>query len=119
MMKGKLKILGALAAGVLGANLLAQPQQPGATVAERVLALERDVASLSTRVELRDAQRTPVSDATLTSRVQQLEQSLNRLTLDLQRVERQADSALREASQARRDAESAQRAVQSLESRVR
>jgi hypothetical protein len=129
MTKSNLRILGALAAGVLCAGSLAQPQpqpqtvpqprEPAATLAERVLALESDVARLRTGFELREAQRAPAGDVALAARVDRLESSLQRLAMDLQRVERQADSAAREASQAARDASDAQRRVQSVESRVR
>jgi len=122
MMKISLKTLGALAAGMLCATPVAQPQPqalpPPATLAERVQALEREVASLSTGFELREAQRAPAGDAALATRVDRLEQSLERLAIELQQVERQADNALREASQARREAEDAQRTARSVESRV-
>ena len=126
-MNGHLRILGVLAAGVLCASPLAQPQQPAAppprdpaaTLADRVLMLEREVARLMTTFDLREAERARAGDFTLTTRVERLEQSLDRLAIDLQRVERQADTAYREASQARRDAEDAQRTARNVESRMR
>lgn len=126
-MNNHLRILGVLAAGILCASPLAQPQQetapsprdPVATLADRVLVLEREVARLTTAFDLREAERARAGDFTLTTRVERLEQSLDRLAIDLQRVERQADTAYREASQARRDAEDAQRTARSVESRIR
>ena len=127
MMRSNVKILGALAVGILCTSPLAQPQpqtappprDPAATLAERVLALEREVARLTTGFDLREAERAPAGDFALTARVERLEQSLDRLAIDLQRVERQADTAWREASQARREAQDAQRTARNVESRLR
>jgi len=109
-MNSHLRLLGVLAASVLCASPLAQPQQqtappprdPGATLADRVLVLEREVARLTTAFDLREAERARAGDFTLTTRVERLEQSLDRLAIDLQRVS--GRRTLRTARRARRAA---------------
>jgi hypothetical protein len=100
----------------------AQPppqDQRGPTLDDRVGVLERGVASLTTRFELRDAASPPVAGGSLEPRIAALESALDRLAVDLQRVERQADNAQREASDARREAASAERAARDAAMRVR
>lgn len=92
---------------------LALAQQPRApTLDERVTALEASLATLDTRLE---RERTRVgdnpgqTDLALSGRVQTLERNLERLTTDLQRVQRMAEDAARAASAAQRTAEQAAR----------
>jgi hypothetical protein len=84
--------------------------------------LERNVATLETRFGL-DSARPPTfggeTGTALAARVDTLERSLERLVVDLQRVERLADSAAREAAQARRDATAAQQAARDAAMRAR
>jgi hypothetical protein len=122
--------IGTLAAGVAAAALIyltfavAQPQpqlqgQRAPTLDERVGVLERGLATLATRFELRDSVAAPVAGGALEPRIADLERALDRLVVDLQRVERQADNALREASDARREAMNAERAARDAATRVR
>jgi len=102
------------AASLVVVALAQQPrgQQPGPTVEERVSALEASLASLDTRLQL---ERTRVGDdagqneLALAGRVQNLERLVERLTIDVQRVQRTADDAARAAGAAQRTAEQAQR----------
>lgn len=90
--------------------LAQQPRAP--TLDERVAALEASVATLDTRLE---RERTRVgdnpgqTDLALSGRVQALERNLERLTTDMQRVQRMAEDASRAASAAQRTAEQAAR----------
>ena len=99
---------------------LALAQQP-VPLDERVAALERMVATLDTRLDIRTAPAPPGAerDFALMSRIERLEAALDRLTLDLQRVERMADNATREASDARRSAMSAENAARDAAMRAR
>ena len=98
----------------------AQPGRPP-TIEERVAALERGLASVTTRFELREAAvaPTPPSGAALESRVSGVERALERMQLDLQRVERAADNAQRAADSATRDAADARRVAQDAALRAR
>jgi hypothetical protein len=121
--------IGTVAGVVVAAALIyltlaaAQPQPQGQrappTLDERVGVLERGFASLSTRFELRDSAAPPIAGGALEPRIAELERALDRLAVDLQRVERQADNALREASDARREAMNAERAARDAAMRVR
>jgi len=90
--------------------LAQQPRAP--TLEERVTALEASIATLDTRLE---RERTHVgdnagqTDLALSGRVQALERNLERLTTDMQRVERMAEDAARAANAAQRTAEQAAR----------
>lgn len=90
--------------------LAQQPRAP--TLEERVTALEASVATLDTRLE---RERTRVgdnpgqTDLALAGRVQALERNLERLTTDVQRVQRLAEDAARAANAAQRTAEQAAR----------
>jgi hypothetical protein len=103
----------------------AQEQEPPSepTLAERVAQLQRDVATLDTRLALRGTldpgSAVDRGAAATAARVEQLEQALERLTAELQRVERQSDAALREAIQARREATAAQQIARDAASRLR
>jgi hypothetical protein len=117
-----------VAAGLAAAALIslgfaaAQPppqDQRGPTLDDRVGVLERGLASLATRFELRDSALPPVAGGSLEPRIAALESALDRLAVDLQRVQRQADNAQREASDARREAASAERAARDAAMRVR
>ena len=100
-----------LAAALLASLALAQ-QARAPTLEERVAALEAGLATLDTRLEL---ERTHVgdnpgqTDLALSGRVQALERNLDRLTTDMQRVQRVAEDAARTASAAQRTAEQAAR----------
>jgi hypothetical protein len=97
-----------------GSLALAQePVRPRApTLEERVAALESSVNSLDTRFGLErsragdDAGQTELA---LAGRIQALERMVDRLSADLQRVERTADDARRAADAAQRTAEQAAR----------
>ena len=91
------------------------------TIEERVAALERGLASVTTRFELREAAvaPTPTTGAALESRLSGVERALERMQLDLQRVERAADNAQRAADSATRDAADARRVAQDAALRAR
>ena len=94
------------------------------TLDERVAALERGLASLTTRFEIRESAVPPsqtgvLSAAAFESRVSNLERSLNQLQQEIQSVQRAADSAQRAADSASRDAGDARRTAQSAESLAR
>ena len=107
----------------------AQPPQgaPGTrppTLEERVAALERGLASVTTRFEIRESAVPPSqtggqSAAAFESRVSNLERSIDRLQQEIQSVQRAADSAQRAADSASRDAGDARRTAQSAESFAR
>jgi ABC-type transporter Mla subunit MlaD len=113
----------AVAAGIFIVSFAAaQPAAPPAqgqrppTVEERVLALERGLATVTTRFEARDAAAVSSSSTTsLETRVVRLEQTLDRLAQDLQRADRAADNAQRAADAAARDAADARRTAQDAE----
>ena len=107
----------------------AQPTQaqPGArppTLEERVTALERGLASVTTRFDIRES-AVPASQSgsqnmgAFDSRVSNLERTLGQLQQELQSVQRAADSAQRAAESASRDAGDARRTAQSAESTAR
>jgi hypothetical protein len=100
---------GLLTVLVLLAPAFAQPPPKPPTLEERVTALEKGLASVSTRLGLRESLApTGASDAGLAARVATLERTVDRLATDLQRIAIQADNAARDASQARSDAMAAQ-----------
>ena len=105
------RCLAFLAAALLASLALAQ-QARAPTLEERVAALEAGLATLDTRLE---RERTRVgdnpgqTDLAMSGRVQALERNLERLTTDMQRVERMAEDAARAASAAQRTAEQAAR----------
>jgi hypothetical protein len=105
------RCLALFAAALLTSWALAQqPRAP--TLEERVRALETSVATLDTRLELgrtRVGDNPGQTDLALSGRVQTLERNLERLTIDMQRVERMAEDAARAANAAQRTAEQAAR----------
>lgn len=110
-------VLAAAVPVLVQSSALAQQPVP---LDERVAALERMVATLDTRLDIRTAPAPAgAGDFALTSRIERLEAALDRLTLDLQRVERMADNAMREASDARRSAMSAENAARDAAMRAR
>jgi hypothetical protein len=117
------KILGssiALAAIAGFALAFAQPRPP--TTEERVTALESALATLETRFGLESSRQPTVggeSGLAIQSRVTTLERSLERLAVDIQRVERLADTAVRDAAAAQRDAMTAQQIARDAAMRVR
>lgn len=124
-MIGKLTGLWLLAASFACAPAFAQ-QQPKQqrTVAQRLSALEHQVASLETRLGVRTAPGAPssaefsVRNWTTAQRIAQLEQRLNSLTVDINRIQRQTEAALRAANQAQRDAMYAQQMARDNASRI-
>ena len=92
--------------------LAQQPPPRAGTLEERVAALESGVAALDTRLGLArsrvgdDAGQTELA---LAGRIQALERMVDRLSVDLQRVQRTADDAVRAADAAQRTAEQAAR----------
>jgi hypothetical protein len=104
----------------------AQPQPGGRppTLEERVAALERGLASVTTRFEIRESAVPPSQSgvqnaAAFESRVSSLERSIVGLQQQLQSVQRAADSAQRAADSASRDAGDARRTAQAAESTAR
>jgi ABC-type branched-subunit amino acid transport system substrate-binding protein len=95
-------------------------QSPAPTLAERVAALERQVARLDTRTGIESAIRPGVTEqgGNLVARIDALERSMVALNTYLDRVQRQADDALRAATQAQRDAQAAQQAARDVAMRV-
>lgn len=90
--------------------------QRGATIEERVAALERGLASVTTRFDVREAAVPPATAApnsgVLEGRVNMLERTLDRIQQEIQNVQRSADSAQRAADSASRDAAEARRQAQ-------
>ena len=102
----------------------AQPGSRPPTLEERVAALERGLASVTTRFDIRESAVPPAqsgtqSAAAFESRVGNLERSISSLQQQLQSVQRAADSAQRAADSAARDAGDARRTAQSAESTAR
>lgn len=95
-------------------------QSPTLTLAERVAALERQVARLDTRTGIESATRPAVTvqAGNLVARIDALERSVASLGAYLDRVQRQADDALRAATQAQRDAQAAQQTARDVAMRV-
>ena len=111
-----LAVLAALAAAPVIAQVTLER-----TIEDRVLALETAVADLDSSVQsgLTRSLTGTVQDNTLARRVADLEIRLDRLVIDLQRVERAADQAMSEATQARREATNAERVARDASMRVR
>ena len=135
-LSGKLAVqLSAAAALVYLSFAAAQPpaQPPPAqappvgrppTLEERVAALERGLASVTTRFEIRESavpagQSGAQSSTMLESRVSNLERSIDRLQQEMQSVQRAADNAQRAADSASREAGDARRTAQSAENLAR
>jgi ABC-type transporter Mla subunit MlaD len=121
-MKSSSAILVAVAGVVYFSFAVAQPpatqpqgQRPP-TIEDRVAALERGLASVTTRFNLREAAVPPAAappgGGALEARVGMLERTLDRLTQEIQNVQRSADSAQRAADAAARDAADARRTAQ-------
>jgi hypothetical protein len=114
-------VAAAAAAAVFTLANAQAPQRP-LTVEDRVAALERQVATLDTRAGLNSTALPGGAndrDYALTSRIDQLQQAMDRLATDVQRVERLADNAARDASQAQREAMYAQQAARDAANRIR
>jgi uncharacterized protein DUF3359 len=123
-------LFAAAAALVYWSFAAAQPPAQGPpgtrpqTLEERVAALERGLASVTTRFEIRESAVPPSqsgaqSAAAFESRVSNLERSIDRLQQEMQSVQRAADSAQRAADSASRDAGDARRTAQSAENLAR
>lgn len=111
-MRTTLRCSGALAA--LSILTLAAAQPPPRTTEERVAALESGLATLETRFGLQASRPIDIageSGAALSARVAALERSLDRLSTEVQRIQRVADTAARDAANAQRDAVEALRAA--------
>ena len=112
-----------LAALALIAFVAAQEPLRAPTLQERVVKLEAELATLQTRFGIESTRPSNLgvgeTGVALAGRVDALERSLGRLTSDLQRVERLADTAARAAAQAQRDAMAAQQAARDAAMRVR
>ena len=110
-MSNSVRYFAFFAAALLASAALAQPPRTP-TLEERVTALESGVAALDTRLALArsragdDAGQTEVA---LAGRIQALERMVDRLSVDLQRIQRTADDAVRAADAAQRTAEQAAR----------
>ena len=95
--------------------------QPGArppTLEDRVGALERALASMTTRFDVREAAVPPSQSSSqnaFESRVSNLERTIGQLQQQLQNAQRSADSAQRAADSASRDAADARRTAQAAE----
>jgi len=117
------KILGfSIALASLSALALALAQQRPLTTEERVSALESALATLETRFGLASTRQPTIGGelgVALEARVTTLERSLERLTVDVQRVERVAETAMRDASAAQREALSAQQLARDAAMRAR
>ena len=113
--------LGVAILGCAFLPLAGAQQAPTPTLAERVTALERQVARLDTRFGIESATRPGVNQqgGNLVAKVDDLERSIARLAADLQRVQRQADDASRTANQAARDAQTAQQMARDAAMRAR
>jgi hypothetical protein len=106
------KVLGfSLTLAALSLLTFAFAQPAPRTVEERVGALESSLAALETRFGLESSRQPNLggeSGVAIAGRDQTLERSLERLTTEVQRVERLADTAARDAAAAQRDAMTAQ-----------
>jgi len=120
----------AVAAALVYLSFAAQPSpqsQPGArppTLEDRVTALERGLASVTTRFDIRESAVPPSQSgvqnaAAFESRLSNLERSIGQLQQQLQSAQRAADSAQRAADSASRDATDARRIAQSAEGLAR
>ncbi len=113
-------VCGLLMVLVLATPAPAQAPVKPPTLEERVTALEKELASVGTRLGVRESlSPNGASERGLEARVANLERTLDRLAMDLQRVERQADAAARDASQARSDAMAAQQIARDAALRTR
>jgi hypothetical protein len=117
------KVLGFwLTLATLSVLTFAIAQPPPRTMEERVVALESSLASLETRFGLESSRQPNLggeSGVALAGRVNTLERSLERLTTEVQRVERLADTAARDAAAAQRDAMTAQQMARDAAMRAR
>jgi septation ring formation regulator EzrA len=124
-MSGKSMGLWMLAASLACLPGFAQQPKQQRTVEQRLSGLERQVASLETRLGVRTEPGAPSSAAiavqkqATAQRIAQLEQRLSSLTAEVKRVERQADAAMRAANQAQRDATQAQQMARDAARRLR
>jgi hypothetical protein len=115
-------LVSSIALAAMSVLALAFAQPPPRTTEERVAALESGLATLETRFGL-DSTRQPniggESGLALQARVTALERSLERLAVEIQRVERLADTAARDAVAAQRDAMTAQQMARDAAMRAR
>ena len=115
-------LVSSIALAALAAVVLAVAQPPPRTMEERVGSLESALATLETRFGLETSRQPNLGGETgqaLAGRVTALERSLERLTTEVQRVERLADTAARDAASAQRDAMQAQQLAREASLRAR
>jgi hypothetical protein len=118
------KLVNAMAVAIIAGALAASAQEPRQplTAEERIVALERQLASLETRFGLESTRPPNLAGETpagLAARVDAVERSVERLASEVARVARVADNAARDASQAQRDASAAQQAARDAALRAR
>ena len=121
-MRITLRYAAALAALAVLALTSAQEPQRARTLEERIVELERGLATIDTRFGIQSARLPDLggeSAAALAARVDAVERSIERLANDLQRVDRLADTAARDAAQAQRDATAAQQTARDAALRTR
>jgi hypothetical protein len=121
-MRSSIPYLAAAGAVFACLSFAQQPRPQGATIDERLAAVEAGLATLDTRLGLATARSQDNAGQTgvaLDGRITALERELDRLAVDIQRVERLADSAVRAASDAQRAATSAEQAARDAAMRIR
>jgi hypothetical protein len=121
-MRITLRYAAALAALAILALTSAQEPQRARTLEERIVELERGLATIDTRFGIQSARLPDLggeSGAALAARVDAVERAIERLGNDLQRVDRLADTAARDAAQAQRDATAAQQTARDAALRTR
>jgi len=107
----------------LGTLTMAFGQDDGSSIEERVLVLERAVATLDTQLQLRTSTSGPEDrisrDFNLEMRLSDIERLVQQLGNDMQDLQRQASNAAQAASQAQRDARMAQQMARDAQNRIR
>lgn len=93
------------------------------SVEERLLLLERNVATLDTQLQLRTSTSGPEDrisrDFSLEMRLGNIERRVQQLSNDVQNLQRQASNAVQAANQAQRDAQMAQQMARDAQNRIR
>ena len=111
-----------LVLATLSAVVFASAQPRPRTMEERVDSLESALATLETRFGLESSRQPNLGGETgqaLAGRVTTLERSLDRLSTEVQRVQRLADTAARDAANAQREAMTAQQLAREASMRAR
>jgi uncharacterized protein YlxW (UPF0749 family) len=93
------------------------------SIEERVLMLERNVATLDTQLQLRTSTSGPEDrisrDFNLQTRLGDIERRVQQLSNEIQNLQRQASNAAQAANQAQRDAQMAQQMARDAQNRIR